>query len=37
VRWKLGVAGLAASWGLISIVVAGVDLEASVLVFFSLA
>jgi DME family drug/metabolite transporter len=37
VRWKAAVAGLAASWGLIAIIVAGVDLDAVVLVFFRLA
>jgi drug/metabolite transporter (DMT)-like permease len=37
VRWNLSVAGLAASWGLISVIVAGVDLDASVLVFHRLA
>ena len=36
-RWNLSVAGLAASWGFISVIVAGVDLDASVLVFFRLA
>ena len=36
-RWNLCVAGLAASWGFISIVVAGVELAAAVLVFFRLA
>ena len=36
-RWNLGVAGLAASWGLIAIIVAGVELEAVVLVFYRLA
>jgi len=37
VRWNLSVAGLAASWGFISVIVAGVDLDASVLVFFRLS
>jgi len=37
VRWNAAVAGLAASWGLIAIVVAAVDLDASVLVFYRLA
>ncbi len=36
-RWNLSVAGLAASWGFISVIVAGVDLDASVLVFFRLS
>ena len=36
-RWNLALAGLAASWGLIAIIVAGVDLDATVLVFFRLA
>ena len=36
-RWKVCVAALAASWGLISIVVAKVDLDASVLVFYRLS
>lgn len=31
-RWNLAVAGLAASWGFISVIVAGVDLDARVLV-----
>lgn len=33
-RWKVAVAGLSASFGLVSIVVRGVDLDAAVLVFF---
>jgi drug/metabolite transporter (DMT)-like permease len=37
VRWNLSVAGLAASWGFISVIVAGVDLDALVLVFFRVA
>jgi drug/metabolite transporter (DMT)-like permease len=37
VRWNLSLAGLAGSWGLISIVVSAVDLDASVLVFSRLA
>jgi drug/metabolite transporter, DME family len=37
VRWYVGVAGLAASWGFIAVIVAGVDLDAAVLVFFRLA
>ncbi|MBD0330333.1 MAG: DMT family transporter [Thermoleophilia bacterium] len=36
-RWNAAVAGLAASWGLIAIIVAGVDLDAVVLVFLRLA
>ena len=36
-RWNLAVAGLAASWGIISVIVAGVDLDARVLVFWRLA
>lgn len=36
-RWNAAVAGLAASWGLIAIIVAGVELDAVVLVFFRLA
>lgn len=36
-RWNLSVAALAASWGLISVIVAGVDLAATTLVFFRLA
>lgn len=36
-RWNAAVAGLAASWGLIAVIVAGVDLDATVLVFFRLA
>ena len=35
-RWNAAVAGLAASWGLISVIVAGVDLDAAVLVFHRL-
>jgi drug/metabolite transporter (DMT)-like permease len=37
VRWNLSLAGLAGSWGLISIVVSAVDLDATVLVFSRLA
>jgi DME family drug/metabolite transporter len=37
VRWNLSVAGLAASWGFIAVIVAGVELEASALVFWRLA
>jgi len=37
VRWNLAVAGLAASWGVISVIVAGVDLDARALVFWRLA
>jgi DME family drug/metabolite transporter len=37
VRWNAAVAALAASWGLIAIIVSGVDLDATVLVFFRLA
>jgi drug/metabolite transporter (DMT)-like permease len=36
VRWNAAVAGLAASWGFISILVAAVDLDATVLVFYRL-
>ena len=36
-RWNLYVAGLAASWGLISVIVAHVDLSATVLVFWRVA
>jgi drug/metabolite transporter (DMT)-like permease len=36
VRWNVSVASLAASWGLIAIVVADVDLDATVLVFYRL-
>ncbi|MDP8910966.1 MAG: DMT family transporter [Actinomycetota bacterium] len=36
-RWNLAVAGLAASWGFISVIVAGVDLPAEALVFERLA
>jgi drug/metabolite transporter (DMT)-like permease len=35
-RWNAAVAGLAASWGFISILVAAVDLDATVLVFYRL-
>jgi DME family drug/metabolite transporter len=35
-RWNLAVAGLAASWGLIAIIVREVDLDAQVLVFYRL-
>jgi drug/metabolite transporter, DME family len=34
VRWNVAVAALAASWGLVSIIVREVDLDAAVLVFF---
>jgi drug/metabolite transporter (DMT)-like permease len=37
VRWNLSVAALAASWGLIAVVVAEIDLDAVVLVFWRLA
>jgi drug/metabolite transporter (DMT)-like permease len=33
-RWNLVVAGLAASWGFVSVIVAGVDLPAATLVFW---
>ncbi len=33
-RWNLVVAGLAASWGFVSVIVAGVDLPAAALVFW---
>lgn len=36
-RWKLAVASLAASWGLIAVIVTKVDLDAQVLVFYRLA
>ena len=36
-RWNLAVAALAASWGLIAIIVREVDLDAQVLVFYRLA
>lgn len=36
-RWNLSVAGLAASWGLISVIVAHVALSATVLVFWRVA
>ena len=36
-RWNAAVAALAASWGLIAIIVSEVDLDATVLVFFRLA
>ena len=36
-RWKVCIAALAASWGLISIIVAQVGLDASVLVFYRLS
>jgi DME family drug/metabolite transporter len=36
VRWNLSVALLAASWGLISVLVSAVDLDATVLVFYRL-
>ena len=35
-RWRLSVAGLTASWGFISVIVAGVELDAVVLVFYRL-
>ncbi len=35
-RWNVAVAGLAAAWGFISVIVAGVELEAAVLVFLRL-
>jgi drug/metabolite transporter, DME family len=37
VRWNLSVAGLAVAWGLIAVIVAGVELDAAVLVFHRLA
>lgn len=36
-RWNVAVAGLAASWGFIAVLVAAVDLDATTLVFFRLA
>jgi drug/metabolite transporter (DMT)-like permease len=36
-RWNLVVAGLAASWGFVSVIAAGVDLPASALVFWRCA
>jgi drug/metabolite transporter (DMT)-like permease len=36
-RWNLSVAALAASWGFIAVIVAGVSLSAEVLVFYRLA
>jgi drug/metabolite transporter (DMT)-like permease len=36
-RWKLAVAALAASWGLIAVIVRKVDLDAQVLAFYRLA
>jgi drug/metabolite transporter (DMT)-like permease len=36
-RWNLAVAALAASWGLIAVIVRKVDLDAQVLVFYRLA
>jgi drug/metabolite transporter (DMT)-like permease len=36
-RWNLGVATLAASWGLIAVIVKKVDLDAQVLTFYRLA
>ena len=36
-RWNVAVAALAASWGVIAIIVAGVDLDAEVLVFYRLS
>jgi drug/metabolite transporter (DMT)-like permease len=37
VRWNVSVAGLAAAWGFISVIVADVSLDAAVLVFYRLA
>ena len=37
VRWNAAVAALAATWGLVSVIVAGVDLDAGALVFYRLA
>lgn len=36
-RWNVSIAALAASWGVISLIVAGVDLDATVLVFWRLS
>lgn len=36
-RWNVSIAALAASWGVISLIVAGVDLSAPVLVFWRLS
>ena len=36
-RWKLAVAALATSWGLIAVIVRKVDLDAQVLAFYRLA
>jgi drug/metabolite transporter, DME family len=36
-RWNLFIAGLAAAWGFIAVIVAGVELDAAVLVFHRLA
>ena len=36
-RWNAAVAALAASWGLVSVIVAGVDLDATTLVFYRLS
>lgn len=36
-RWNVSIAALAASWGVISLIVAGVDLSATVLVFWRLS
>lgn len=33
-RWNAAVAALAASWGLVSVIVAGVELDATTLVFY---
>jgi len=37
VRWNLSVAGIAAAWGAVAVIVAGVELDAAVLVFLRLA
>jgi drug/metabolite transporter, DME family len=37
VRWNLSIAALAAAWGLIAVIVAGVELDAAALVFHRLA
>jgi drug/metabolite transporter (DMT)-like permease len=36
-RWNLAVAGIAASWGFVSVIAAGVDLPAAALVFWRCA
>ena len=36
-KWKVAVAALAASWGLIAVIVREVELDAEVLVFYRLA